>query len=365
MSGRDAGWRGTARIVAASALLVLLVQGATMLALRVPLERHLLPALALVAAGGVLLLTLAGVWLARALPPPLESDATVDDPGDRLPSAGTDPVGDRGAAAALAVELRRAIDGGELRLFLQPKVSLADTGVVGAEALVRWMHPQRGLLQPMDFVPLAAQCGLVRDLTQWVFDDAARRWEALRGDGAPLRIAVNLSVHDLLDPQLPDRLEAVLDRHQVPPQAFCLEVTEDAISVDPPRAEATLRRLAERGFKLSIDDFGTGVSSLDVLSRLPVHELKIDHTFVTTLERDPRHATLVRSAIQLAHGLGLRVVAEGVESAALWMRLRDWGCDEGQGFHMSRPLPADELPAWSRRWRQQQAGDLKTPPVAA
>lgn len=263
-------------------------------------------------------------------------------------------------ALTLLSELRRAVGEGELRLFLQPKLALADTGVVGAEALLRWMNPQRGLLPPMAFIPLAESTGVVRELTLWVFEEAARRWESLRGDGAPLRIAVNLSVRDLLDAQLPDKLDAVLARHHVPPQAFCLEITERALMDDPRRAEITLQRLADSGFKLSIDDFGTGFTSLGQLARLPVKELKIDRSFVTNLERDERSAAVVRSTIHLAHDLGLSVVAEGVESAAIWLKLREWGCDEGQGFHMSKPLPADELPAWCRHWREKQAPGLRS-----
>lgn len=275
-----------------------------------------------------------------------------------------DPSFDSTSAQTLTLlsELRRAVGEGELRLFLQPKLALADTGVVGAEALLRWMHPQRGLVPPMEFVPFAEQTGFVRELTLWVFEEAARRWESLRGDGAPLRIAVNLSVRDLLDAQLPAKLDAVLARHHVPPQAFCLEITESALMDDPQRAEATLQRLAERGFKLSIDDFGTGFSSLSYLSRLPVTELKIDRSFVMNLDRHERNAAIVRSTIHLAHDLGLSVVAEGVESAAVWVRLREWGCDEGQGYHMSKPLPADELPAWCRHWREKQAPGLRSRP---
>ena len=272
-----------------------------------------------------------------------------------------DPSFDMSGAQAqsLLPQLRRAAAEGELRLYLQPKLALADTGVVGAEALLRWMHPQRGLLPPAEFIALAEQTGVVRDLTMWVFEEAARRWESLRGDGAPLRIAVNLSAGDLLDAGLPDRLDTVLARHHVPPQAFCLEVSERVLLDDASRVACALQRLAERGFKLSIDDYGTAGSSLGQLARLPVKELKIDRPFIVDLDRDARHAAVVRSAIHLAHELGLNVVAEGIESAAIWLKLREWGCDEGQGYHMSKPLPADELPAWCRHWREKQAPGLR------
>ncbi|NWG73702.1 MAG: EAL domain-containing protein, partial [Rubrivivax sp.] len=209
-----------------------------------------------------------------------------------------------------------------------------------------------------EFVPQAERAGVVGDLTQWVVGEAARRWETLRGDGAPLRLAVNLSAQDLHDEGLPQRLDELLARHQVPPQAFCLEFTEAAIAGDPAhgqRAEATLRELAARGFKLALDDFGAGASSLGALARLPLHELKVDRRFVAALEHDPRQAAVVRAAIGVGHELGWRVVAEGVETAEQWARLVEWGCDEAQGFHMSAPLPADELPAWRRAWRQQHA----------
>ena len=346
------------RLVGAALVVLLLVQGATLVVLGQPVGGAPWPALALVAVGGALLLTLVGGALVRApdggTTPDGESASTADAPvADR--AADVAPPNPTAAPAAFGTEWRRAIGAGELRLFLQPKVALADTGVVGAEALVRWQHPERGLLPPADFVPQAERAGVVGELTQWVVGEAARRWEALRGDGAPLRLAVNLSAHDLHDAGLPQRLDELLARHQVPPQAFCLEVTEEAIAADPVRVEATLRELAARGFKLALDDFGVGASSLGALARLPLHELKIDRRFVAALEHDPRHAAVVRAAIRAGHELGWRVVAEGIESAAQWAHLVEWGCDEGQGFHMGRPLPADELPAWRRAWRQQHA----------
>jgi diguanylate cyclase (GGDEF)-like protein len=259
-----------------------------------------------------------------------------------------DPGLDHGSAQTLSLlsELRHAVDNGELRLFLQPKVSLVDGRLVGAEALVRWQHPERGLVPPMEFIPFAEQTGFVRQLTLWVFEETARQQPALAGMGVE-RVSINLSTRDLMDGELPDKLEAILQRHGVRAEAFCLEITESAIMDDPERAEGTLNRLAARGYKLSIDDFGTGYSSLAYLKRLPVQELKIDKSFVMGMERGEGDAKIVRSTIDLAHNLGLSVVAEGVENATIQRRLAEQGCDEAQGYHLSRPVPLAALRAWA------------------
>ena len=247
---------------------------------------------------------------------------------------------------SLLTELRRAVEHNELRLYLQPKVALQGGHGLAAEALVRWQHPQRGLVPPADFIPFAEQTGFVRQLTLWMFDAAARLLADARTQGMGLRISVNLSTRDLLDPALSNRLGAMLVRHGVQASAFCLEITESAIMDDPQRAEAMLNRLSQQGFKLSIDDFGTGYSSLGYLKRLPVDELKIDKSFVMGMQTDENDATIVRSTIDLAHNLGLTVVAEGVENAAILERLRALACDEAQGYHIARPLPVDAFLAW-------------------
>ncbi|MDD0840200.1 EAL domain-containing protein [Curvibacter sp. HBC61] len=247
---------------------------------------------------------------------------------------------------SLLTELRRAVEGNELRLFLQPKVSLVDGTVVAAEALVRWEHPQRGLVPPMQFIPFAEQTGFVRKLTLWMFEEAARLMGDARVQSHPLKISINLSTRDLLDPDLSVRLGSLLQRYGVPATQFCLEITESAIMDDPQRAETTLNRLSEQGFQLSIDDFGTGYSSLAYLKRLPVDELKIDKSFVMGMEKDEDDAKIVRSTIDLAHNLGLSVVAEGVENAVILERLADLSCDEAQGYHISRPLPAEAFLSW-------------------
>ncbi|MBT9441049.1 MAG: EAL domain-containing protein, partial [Acidovorax sp.] len=242
---------------------------------------------------------------------------------------------------SLLTELRHAVEHHELRLYLQPKVPLHGQPGRAAEALVRWQHPQRGLVPPMQFIPFAEQTGFVRQLTLWMFEEVARLLADPRTQGLALRVSVNLSTRDLLDPELSTRLADILVRHGVPASAFCLEITESAIMDDPQRAEAMLNRLSEQGFKLSIDDFGTGYSSLAYLKRLPVHELKIDKSFVMGMETGEDDAMIVRSTIDLAHNLGLTVVAEGVETAAILERLRTLACDEAQGYHIARPLPVD------------------------
>jgi diguanylate cyclase (GGDEF)-like protein len=265
-----------------------------------------------------------------------------------------DPAIDAGSAQTLSLltELRQAVEGQQLRLFLQPKIALVGQRagqICGAEALVRWQHPQRGLVPPMQFIPFAEQTGFVRQLTLWIFEETARQWPLLRSLGLQ-RVSVNLSTRDLLDQDLLAKLLQRLQRHGAPPQAFCLEITESAIMDEPQRALAMLNALSEAGFKLSIDDFGTGYSSLAYLKKLPVDELKIDKSFVMGMADDVEDAKIVRSTIDLAHNLGLSVVAEGVETQAIMDRLRALDCDEAQGYHMSKPLPAAELPAFAARW---------------
>ena len=268
-----------------------------------------------------------------------------------------DPALDSTSAQTLSLlsELRHAVQHGELRLFLQPKIALADRQVVGAEALIRWEHPVRGMVRPDEFIPFAEQTGFVRELTLWMFEEVARQWAALQPAHGMLRISVNLSTRDLMDQDLPGKLMQRLQPHGVSPAGLCLEITESAIMDDPQRAEVTLNRLAELGFKLSIDDFGTGYSSLAYLKRLPVDEMKIDKSFVMGMERDPDDAKIVRSTIDLAHNLGLSVVAEGVETAAIWDLLRELQCDEAQGYHMGRPVPAVAFAPWRERWHAAPA----------
>jgi diguanylate cyclase (GGDEF)-like protein len=266
---------------------------------------------------------------------------------------------------SLLTELRQAVELGELRLYLQPKLALDNGRVAGAEALVRWQHPQRGLVPPMQFIPFAEQTGFIRVLTMWVFEEAARQWLALVAQGMTLTLSVNLSTRDLLDQELPQKFDALLTQHRVPAEAFCLEITESAIMDDPQRALNTLNRLSALGFKLSIDDFGTGYSSLAYLKRLPVDELKIDKSFVLSMETDADDAKIVRSTIDLAHNLGLTVVAEGVENAKAWDLLRELNCDQAQGYHMGKPMPATDFVRWSLGWEARQLGNATATAGAA
>ena len=252
---------------------------------------------------------------------------------------------------SLLSDLRMALQEGELRLFLQPKLDIRSGEVQAAESLVRWQHPSRGLVPPLQFIPFAEQTGFVRKLTLWMFEEASRLLAEWPADQPRIRVAINLSTRDLLDVDFPQRLAALMAHYGVTGRDFCLEITESAIMDDPYRAETTLNQLATQGFKLSIDDFGTGYSSLAYLKRLPVNELKIDKSFVMGMVDNENDAKIVRSTIDLAHNLGLSVVAEGVENQAILDGLAELHCDEAQGYFISRPMPSQEFGPWLREWQ--------------
>lgn len=262
-------------------------------------------------------------------------------------SAGCDPY-DPGRLTLLG-ELRRAIEADQLSLFYQPKVDVKTRRVVGAEALVRWRHPKRGLVPPGDFIPLAEQAGVIRPLTWWVLREAVRQCRAWDQAGLGLDVAVNLSARSLHDPQLTERITDLLGAHDVSPQRLQIEVTESAVMTDPARAAEILAHLGKLGVGVSIDDFGTGYSSLTYLRNLPVSEIKIDKSFVIGMSGDggPDQA-IVRSTSELGHNLGLRVVAEGVEDETSFELLRSYTCDMAQGYYIARPMAADALGAWRR-----------------
>ncbi|WP_317202716.1 putative bifunctional diguanylate cyclase/phosphodiesterase [Janthinobacterium sp.] len=262
---------------------------------------------------------------------------------------------------SLLSELRQAIEREEFRLHVQPKITLDSGRVVGIESLVRWQHPERGNVFPDDFIPFAEQTGFIRVLTRWVLEKSAALCQQLTAQGVHLKVSVNLSTRDLLDQDLPAKFADILARHALAPSSFCLEITESAIMDDPVRAQHTLERLHAMGVDLSIDDFGTGYSSLAYLKRLPVDELKIDKSFVLNMEHDEGDKKIVRSTIDLGHNMGLRVVAEGIESAAAWRLLQAMGCDQGQGYFMSRPMPAEQLPAWLAQWQAPPAPATASP----
>jgi len=242
--------------------------------------------------------------------------------------------------------LREALDQGQLELHYQPKVSLDDGTVVGVEALVRWQHPVRGLVPPDEFVPLAERVGLVHRLTAFVLREALDQVTDWWAHGLQVPVAVNVSMRDLQETDLAGLVAAELDAHHLPPTALVLEVTESVLAQDPGRAVATLRELADLGVSSSLDDFGTGYSSLLLLERLPVAEIKVDRSFVRRLDEVGGDPAMVRSIVGFAHGLGLSVVAEGVETSAAWKLLRDMGCDIAQGYRVARPMAATPATQW-------------------
>jgi diguanylate cyclase (GGDEF)-like protein len=247
---------------------------------------------------------------------------------------------------SLLGELRRAVEHDELRLYFQPKIELRGGRIAGAEVLLRWQHPARGLLMPADFIPFAEQTGFIRWLTRWTLDHSMAQAAQWHRAGLALNLAVNISSEDIGDSRFDSRVASLLSRHQLPPSLLTLELTETGFIEDPARALLMLNALAALGVGLSIDDFGTGYSSLSHLARMPVDEMKIDRSFIQNLESDPEFATVVRSAIDMGHGLGLKVVAEGVESAAAAKRLRDFGCDIAQGYFHAKPMPLQDFVAW-------------------
>jgi diguanylate cyclase (GGDEF)-like protein/PAS domain S-box-containing protein len=257
-------------------------------------------------------------------------------------------------------ELRTAIEQDELILHYQPKVSLRTGRCDRVEALVRWQHPQRGLIPPDDFIPLAEQTGLIKPLTHWVITSALRQCRAWLDGGLDIAVAVNLSMRNLHDPDLVDQISRLLAANGVPPAALKLEVTESALMTDPQRALDSLARLRAIGVEIAIDDFGTGHASLSYLKQMPVEEIKLDRSFVRDMTSDKNDYTIVRSTIELAHDLGLRVIAEGVEDQETWDMLVKLGCDLAQGYHMSRPLPEAEL----RHWFAADAGRRALPRAA-
>ena len=256
---------------------------------------------------------------------------------------------------AMVGELRRAIEHNELSLYFQPKVSPDKGRIVCAEALVRWQHPRHGLLGADEFVPIAEQTGLIRPLSRWVLNAALRQCNRWRREGLDLGVAVNLSMRNLHDPEITDLIRQALARWGLPGECLTIEITESSLMADAAHAMEVLTRLRTMGVSISIDDYGTGYSSLAYLKRLPVHELKIDKSFVAHMAVDESDAAIVRSTIGLAHDLGLSVVAEGVEDQKTWDLLAALGCDVAQGYFITRPLPPRGLNEWleleKTRWQ--------------
>ena len=218
--------------------------------------------------------------------------------------------------------------------------------MAGAEVLLRWQHPTRGLLGPIEFIPFAEQTGFIRRLTRWTLDRSVAQGAQWHSAGKALGIAVNISADDIGDTRFDSRVAACLSRHQLPPALLTLELTESGFIEDPAQALKMLDAIATLGVSLSIDDFGTGYSSLSQLTRMPVHEVKIDRSFIQELESKPDFATVVRAAIEMGHGLGLKVVAEGIETEVTAVRLREFGCDIAQGYLYAKPMPLEALEKW-------------------
>ncbi len=253
----------------------------------------------------------------------------------------------------LLTDFGRALERNQLVLYYQPQVEIAGARLRGFEALVRWIHPGQGPVSPAEFVPLVEHSEYVGPLARWVIDQALAQWRRWQDAGFTFRLAVNLSARNLMDEGLAGSVAQLLARHGADPRCLELEVTESALIADPARAADTLRALNALGVALAIDDFGTGYSSLSHLRRLPLQALKIDLSFVRAMLASEADQVIVRSTIGLAHSLGLKVIAEGVEDAAILQALADMGCDEAQGYHIARPLPVERLEDWLRdsRWQ--------------
>lgn len=259
-------------------------------------------------------------------------------------------------------ELGRAIREDQLCLYFQPKVGLQDRRCYGFEALLRWEHPQLGFVPPGEFIPIVEMTNLIHPMTRWVLEQSIRQCRVWHDRGELLSVAVNLSARNLLDETMPRQVQELLEEYQLPCWALELEITESSIMSDPVRAMTVLERLHDLGVQLSIDDFGTGYSSLAYLKRLPVQTLKIDYSFVRHMLEDEQDEIIVNSTIHLAHNLGLKVVAEGVESEPLLEKLQAMGCDKAQGYFISRPMPEAQSADWLRQspWNRNSCGPRPT-----
>jgi len=265
---------------------------------------------------------------------------------------------------ALAGELKNAISNNELVLHYQPQVDMRTARIIGVEALVRWNHPRKGFISPNLFIQIAEQTGLIHPITQWIVGEALRQLGIWQKQGTDVVMSINLAAPNLQDILLPDEFEQLIKRINISPSKVSLEITESMLMTDPERSRKALARLHEMGFKLAIDDFGTGYSSLAYLKDMPVDELKIDKSFVLGIPKDKKKLMIVRTIVELAHNLGYRVIAEGVEEAAQWHTLKELGCDITQGFLISQPLEARTFEQWERGFSLHP--DLKTttePPV--
>jgi diguanylate cyclase (GGDEF)-like protein/PAS domain S-box-containing protein len=259
----------------------------------------------------------------------------------------------------LMAELREALQHDELFLQYQPLVRLRDRSLAGVEALVRWRHPQRGLVPPMEFVPFAEKTRLIKPLTRWVLVSALQQAVAWQRAGHCIPVSVNISMRDLVDPEFPDMIASLVRAAQGPPSLLVLEITESLIMTEPERAIKTLSQLRQLGVRLAVDDFGTGYSSLAYLHRLPINEIKIDKSFVAAMTGEASRANIVRASVELGHSLQLESVAEGVEDARTWDLLGALGCDLAQGYFISRPMVADQVLPWLATWENPSGSASK------
>ncbi len=250
---------------------------------------------------------------------------------------------------ALVVELRHALEHNQFELYYQPKLHLRSGLVTRAEVLIRWNHPQRGLLAPAAFIPVAERTGLIRTMTDWVFDRALEQCRIWQDAGAPVHLAINISAKSLQEHTLASKVHALLEKWKIDPRFLKIEITESSIMADPAHALAILSLLQSLGVRLSVDDFGTGYSSLTHLRQLPIDEIKVDKSFVTGMTESEADAAIVRTVVDLAHNLGKQVCAEGVEREETWHALNDLGCDLAQGYYISRPLPGPAFLEWLRK----------------
>jgi EAL domain-containing protein (putative c-di-GMP-specific phosphodiesterase class I) len=255
----------------------------------------------------------------------------------------------------LAGELRHAVARAELTLHYQPKIDIKTGLVTGVEALIRWNHPDHGLIPPDQFIPLAERTGMIRPITYWVLESATRQCQAWHAAGWRLRMAVNISGRTFQDPAFIENIESILQKNRMPAKCLEIEITENILQADIEHVSPILEKLDRLGIHIAIDDFGTGYSSLAYLKKLPLHTLKIDKSFVLDMVKDENDAVIVRSTIDLAHNLGYQVIAEGIESQETVDLLRALGCDGGQGCHISQPLPADDFILWLASYPQDIA----------
>jgi len=246
----------------------------------------------------------------------------------------------------LASELRQAIESGDLVIHYQPKVDIATESIVGVEALVRWQHPEKGMIPPDLFIPMAEETGIIHPFTAWLISETSRQIRCWQDKGIDLIVAINLAPRNLLEADLPEQLQRAIRHCNISPSNFMMEITERGLIAEPQRAMATLDRIHNIGIPISIDDFGTGYSSLAYLKDMPIDELKIDKTFISGMNQDASSLTIVQMVIQMAHFLGLEVIAEGVESAEEWRQLDLLACDRAQGYYMGKPMPSEQLESW-------------------